>query len=46
MSIIPALRKLRLEDCKFEASLGYIVRYYLNQSKSKQIKKRKEKEKN
>jgi hypothetical protein len=25
MPIIPALRKLRYEDHKFEASLGYIV---------------------
>jgi hypothetical protein len=25
MSIIPALRRLRKEDYKFEASLGYIV---------------------
>jgi hypothetical protein len=26
MAIIPAFRRLRQEDCKFEASLGYTVR--------------------
>jgi hypothetical protein len=26
MSVIPALRRLRQEDRKFEASLGYTVR--------------------
>jgi hypothetical protein len=26
MSIIPAFRRLRQEDCEFKTSLGYIVR--------------------
>lgn len=29
MSVIPALRELRWEDCKFKASLGHTVRCYL-----------------
>jgi hypothetical protein len=40
MPIIP-LRRLRQEDHKFEASLSYIVRPYLNQTKTKQRRKRK-----
>jgi hypothetical protein len=27
--MVPVLRRLRQEDCKFEASLGYIVKSYL-----------------
>jgi hypothetical protein len=27
MSVIPALRKLRQEDLKFKARVGYIVRF-------------------
>jgi hypothetical protein len=27
--IIPALRRLRQEDCEFKTSLGYIVKLYL-----------------
>jgi hypothetical protein len=37
MSVIPALGKLRQENCKFEASLGFIVRACLKkQNKAKQ----------
>jgi hypothetical protein len=38
MPIIPALRRLRQENCKFEASLSYTVRPYL---KNKQTNKKK-----
>jgi hypothetical protein len=31
-SLIPALESLRLEDCEFEASLGYIVKSCLKQT--------------
>jgi hypothetical protein len=42
MSVVPALRKLRQEDCEFEASLEYKARPRLK--KLKKVKK-KEKEK-
>jgi hypothetical protein len=32
MPIIPVLRKLRWEDCEFEASLSYIVRHCLKKT--------------
>lgn len=33
MHVIPALRKLRQEDChEFNANLGYIVRYKLDRA--------------
>jgi ubiquinone/menaquinone biosynthesis C-methylase UbiE len=40
MSIIPTLGRLRQEDYKFKAGLGYIVRPFLNKhtKKSKQTK--------
>jgi hypothetical protein len=31
MSVIPAPRRLREEDCKFEASLGYMARSRLKE---------------
>jgi hypothetical protein len=34
--IILALRRLRQEDCEFEASLGYIARLYPIKRKRKQ----------
>jgi hypothetical protein len=33
MPVIMALVKLRQENCKFEANLGYIVRPYLKKMK-------------
>jgi hypothetical protein len=35
LPVIPALRRLRQEDCKFEASLGYIERPSLEPSPQK-----------
>jgi hypothetical protein len=34
LSIIPALRRLRQEDCEFKGSLGYRMRHYLKKKKS------------
>jgi hypothetical protein len=36
-TVIPALRRLKQEDCKFEASLGCIVRLYLKQTNKKYV---------
>lgn len=33
MTVIPVLRRLRKEDSKFEASLGYTSRFCVNQTK-------------
>jgi hypothetical protein len=33
--VIPAVRRLRLEDCKFETSLGYLGRPWLIKIKNK-----------
>ena len=38
------LRRLRQEDCKFEASLGYLVRSYLK--KNRQGEKGRERKRN
>jgi hypothetical protein len=35
MSVIPALRRLRQEDLKFQASLGYMVRLCLKNTNNK-----------
>jgi hypothetical protein len=32
--LIPALRRLRQEDCEFETSLGYIVKQSLSRSRA------------
>jgi hypothetical protein len=37
--IIPVLGSLKQEDCKFEVSLGYVVRPCLKQTKPKQKRK-------
>jgi hypothetical protein len=40
MPIIPALERLRWEDGKFKATLGYTITYYLKKKKIiKQINK-------
>jgi hypothetical protein len=39
MPVIPALGKLRQEDCKFEVSLVYIMRSCLKQTKTKKERK-------
>jgi hypothetical protein len=41
MPLVTALRKLREEDLKFKASVGYIVRPFLSQKKKKKEKERK-----
>jgi hypothetical protein len=33
LSVIPALRRLRQENCEFEGSLGYITKLYLQKQK-------------
>jgi hypothetical protein len=38
MPIISAFRRLREEDCEFEASLGYIERSYLKSPKERECK--------
>jgi hypothetical protein len=38
---IPALERLRQEDCKFKSSLGYIVRFCLKKPQQNKIKKQK-----
>jgi hypothetical protein len=45
-SVIPALRKLMQEDCKFEVSLGYIVRscHKIKEMEGKEGKKEERKE--
>jgi hypothetical protein len=42
MPVIPALRKLRKEDCEFKASMGYIARPCLKTQRGRE----KENEKN
>jgi hypothetical protein len=37
MPAVPALRRLRQEDHKFKASLGYIARLYLKKTKAKAL---------
>jgi hypothetical protein len=39
MTIIPAFRRLRQEDCKFKANLGNIARPCLRRKKEKRINK-------
>jgi hypothetical protein len=41
MSVIPALRRLRKEDCKFKASLDYLVRPCLKKTQKAYIKNKK-----
>jgi hypothetical protein len=40
--IIPALRRQRQENLKFQANLGYVARPYLQKKKKEREKKRKE----
>jgi hypothetical protein len=42
-SIIPALQRQRLEECKFSISLGYIAKPCLKKRNTKQKKKEKRK---
>jgi hypothetical protein len=45
IAVIPPCRKLRRDDCEFEASLRYIVRPHFKKQKKKERKiKKREKE--
>jgi hypothetical protein len=46
MRTIPALGRLRQEDCEFQASLGYMVRSCLKTTAMEKKKERKEKHTN
>jgi ABC-type phosphate transport system substrate-binding protein len=46
MSIIPTLSRLRQENLKLKASLGYIERTYLKKKKKKKPTKNKQTERN